>query len=101
MFKDWHFGKKELNWPLDENGEREKAVLLTHTLDEKAEAELLISMLAAYEIPAFPYYDKEGATGRVISGFSGFGADIYVPQSMLEDAKSIMQAQPVDEEESQ
>ena len=48
MFKDWHFGKKELNWPLDENGEKEKAVLLTHTLDEKAEAELLISMLAAY-----------------------------------------------------
>lgn len=99
MFKDWHFGKKELNWPLNDKGEKEQAVLLTHTADEKAEVELLISMLAAYDIPAFPYYDKEGAAGRVISGFSGFGADIFVPQSMLEDAKSIMQAQPVDEED--
>ena len=47
-------------WPTDENGEREQAVLLAHTFDSPADADVTISLLTAYGIPCFKYYDKEG-----------------------------------------
>ena len=72
-------------WPTDENGEREQAVLLAHTFDSPADADVTISLLTAYGIPCFKYYDKEGGAGKVINGFSGFGVGLYVPASMAED----------------
>ena len=45
-------------WPTDENGEREQAVLLAHTFDSPADADVTISLLTAYGIPCFKYYDK-------------------------------------------
>ena len=69
-------------WPTDENGEREQAVLLAHTFDSPADADVTISLLTAYGIPCFKYYDKEGGAGKVINGFSGFGVGLYVPASM-------------------
>ena len=38
---------------------------------------------------------EEGGAGKVISGFSGYGADLYVPASRLEEAQELMK--PVDE----
>lgn len=52
-------------WPTDENGEREQAVLLAHTFDSPADADVTISLLTAYGIPCFKYYDKEGGAGKV------------------------------------
>jgi len=37
---------------------------------------------------------------RVINGFSGYGASLYVPASLLEDAKEILEARPVEEPEA-
>ena len=37
--------------------------------------------------------------GKVINGFSGYGASLYVPASLLEDAKEILEAEPVEEPE--
>ncbi|MBQ7464959.1 MAG: hypothetical protein IJS55_00400 [Oscillospiraceae bacterium] len=96
--KDWHFGTEPLDWPLDEQGQREKAVLLTHTAGTGGEAEMTISLLSSCGIPAFAYHEH-GVAGKVISGFSGFGEDIYVPQSQWEDAKNILEAQPFEQEE--
>ena len=42
---------------------------------------MTISLLTAYGIPCFKYYDKEGGAGKVINGFSGFGVGLYVPAS--------------------
>ena len=42
-------------WPTDENGEREQAVLLAHTFDSPADADVTISLLTAYGIPCFKY----------------------------------------------
>ena len=92
------FGKKELDWPVDANGEREKAVLLKSTFDSLADAEMMISYLAAYGVPCFPHYAHEGGAGRVINGFSGYGADLYVPESRLEEARELLEAQPVEEQ---
>ena len=81
-------------------GEKVKAVLLKETFDSPAESDMMISMLAAYGIPCFKYYEKEGGAGKVINGFSGYGASLYVPQTMLEDAQNILNAEAVEEDEN-
>ena len=86
---------------MEESGEKVKAVLLKETFDSPAESDMVISMLAAYGIPCFKYYDKDGGAGKVINGFSGYGASLYVPQSRLEEAQELLQAQPVEDEETE
>ena len=95
----WRFRKEELAWPVDEKGEKEKAVLLTSTFDSPAESDVTISFLISCGIPCFKYYAKEGGAGKVISGFSGYGADLYVPASRLEEARALLQAEPVFDED--
>lgn len=97
--KNWAFGPEAPQWPVDEHGEKEKAVLLHHTFDSAADADMLVSLLAAYQIPCFKYYAQDGGAGKVINGFSGYGASLYVPASLYEDAQAILSAQPVEEDE--
>ena len=96
----WAFAPDTPDWPIDAQGEKEKAVLLTSRFDSTADADMLISLLAAYRIPCFKYFDYEGGAGKVINGFSGYGASLYVPQTMLEEAKNILNAQAVEEDEN-
>ena len=100
--ENWSFtGRPDVPaWPKDESGRDEKAALLRQTFDSPADADMLISLLAAYRIPCFKYFDYEGGAGKVINGFSGYGASLYVPASLLEDAKEILEAQPVEEPEA-
>ena len=48
-------------------------------------------------IPCFKYYAKEGGAGKLINGFSGYGADLYVPESRLQEARDILNAPPMEE----
>ena len=91
----WAFAPDTPDWPIDAQGEKEKAVLLTSTFDSTADADMLISLMAAYRIPCFKYFDYEGGAGKVINGFSGYGAGLYVPASRREEAEEILQAEPV------
>ena len=86
-------------WPKDAAGQDEKAVLLKQTFDSAADADTVISLLSAYGVPCFKYYDREGGAGKVINGFSGFGVSLYVPASRLEEAQELLTAQPVEEDE--
>ena len=86
-------------WPKDAAGQDEKAVLLKQTFDSVADADTVISLLSAYGVPCFKYYDREGGAGKVINGFSGFGVSLYVPASRLEEAQELLTAQPVEDEE--
>ena len=97
----WAFAPDTPDWPIDAQGEKEKAVLLTSTFDSTADADMLISLLAAYRIPCFKYFDYEGGAGKVINGFSGYGASLYVPQSRLEEARDLMDSRPVEDEETE
>ena len=56
---NWNFtGKPDVPaWPKDAQGQDEKAVLLTQTFDSPADTDMIISLLAAYGIPCFKYYD--------------------------------------------
>ena len=94
----WGFGPAIPPWPLDAQGEKEKAVRLMNSFDSPAQSDMTISLLAAYGIPCFKYYDLDGGAGKVINGFSGYGAGLYVPQSMAEEAQNLLAAQPVEEE---
>ena len=96
--KQWAMGSNGPQWPVDEHGEKEKAVLLHHTFDSAADADLLVSLLAAYQIPSFKYYAQDGGAGKVINGFSGYGASLYVPISLYEDAQAILSAHPVEDD---
>ncbi len=86
-------------WPKDAAGQDEKAVLLKQAFDSAADADTIISLLSAYGVPCFKYYDREGGAGKVINGFSGFGVSLYVPASRLEEAQELLTAQPVEDEE--
>ena len=86
-------------WPRDAAGQDEKAVLLTSTFDSPADADTIISLLSAYGVPCFKYYDREGGAGKVINGFSGYGASLYVPASRLEEARELLAATPVEDQE--
>ena len=86
-------------WPKDAAGQDEMAVLLKQAFDSAADADTVISLLSAYGVPCFKYYDREGGAGKVINGFSGFGVSLYVPASRLEEAQELLTAQPVEDEE--
>lgn len=100
--KNWSFaGHPDIpDWPVDETGQKEKAVLLSRTFDSPADTDMVISLLAAYGIPCFKYYDLDGGAGKVISGFSGYGASLYVPAGLLEEARELLESQPVEEPEN-
>lgn len=84
-------------WPKGEDGAPERAVFLTDTFEADSQADLLIEMLRAYGIPAAKRYAKDGTLGKVVLGFSGYGVALYVPESMLEDARNLLK--PVDDME--
>ena len=95
----WAFAPDAPQWPTEESGEKVKAVRLMNTFDSADDADMKISLLAAYGVPCFKYYDLDGGAGKVINGFSGYGAGLYVPATMLDEAKAILEAKPVEDEE--
>ena len=99
--ENWSFtGNPDVpTWPKAAAGQDEKAVLLKQPFDSAADADTIISLLSAYGVPCFKYYDREGGAGKVINGFSGFGVSLYVPASRLEEAQELLTAQPVEDEE--
>jgi len=75
----------------DAQAELVMPVLLTHVSDASLEAEIIRGKLAAFGIPSEIRYPHEGGLGKVVLGASGFGADIYVPRSALEDARALIE----------
>ena len=73
-------------WPKNNDGENEPAAFLCHLSCNDMADDLLVNMLDAYGIPCIRKYPGDGSFGRVVIGMSGTGSDIYVPQSMLNDA---------------
>ena len=82
--------RQELPWPMDEKGRLAKAALLKHCTCVNMEDKMLINKLEAYGIPSMEYLPRNGQIGKIVLGISGDGADIYVPESMLEKAQSLI-----------
>ena len=80
-------------WPKDAQGQPEQAARVCHQSELDGMADLTISLLESFGIPAF----KDGTQGKVVLGFAGLGVDIYVPASRLEEAQTLLAAQSDDQ----
>lgn len=76
-------------WPKKPGGEPETPVFLCNCKSNDMDAELRMNMLEAYGVPCLRLYPGDGTFGRVVLGMSGQGVDIYVPESLAEDAKAL------------
>jgi hypothetical protein len=87
----WAMADKDLldRWPKEADGKPEEAVKLTLQSELDGMADITLSMLAGFGIPAF----KVGTQGKVIFGFAGLGVEIYVPASRLEEANALLAAE--------
>ena len=85
-------------WPKTPSGDPEKAVFLCNCKALDLGDELRINMLEAYGIPCLRDYPGDGSFGKVVLGISGQGTDIYVPESMLEEARNLCAAEPEKQE---
>ena len=73
-------------WPKDAEGRPEQAAKLALQSELDCMADITLTMLEGYGIPAF----KDGSLGRVLSGFAGQGVELYVPASRLEEARELL-----------
>ena len=85
------WGRAELGgllerWPKGEDEAPVKARLLCHRSCVDMSDRLLVNMLEAYGIPCLCVEPGDGGFGRVVLGMSGQGVDIYVPESLYDDA---------------
>lgn len=91
--ENWGFAKnwnKLDDWPADEKGEKIKPAFLMHVGGAPVDMEVELNVLDAYNIPTILQYPNNGDFGRIIIGHAGGGVDIYVPETMLDDAKNIL-----------
>ena len=78
------------NWPKDENGELIPPAFFEHIAGSQLDVDMELNLLDAYGIPTVLQYPNDGDFGKIILGFAGGGVDIFVPETMLEDAKNIV-----------
>ena len=79
------------SWPRKEDGEPvEPAYLCLRTCNDLSDV-LTVNMLKAYGIPCLSMERAEGTLGRVVLGISGYGVELYVPATLLEDAKILIE----------
>lgn len=102
--ENWSFGihrGKLDNWPKDENGEMIPPVFLEHISSQQFAAEVDINLLEAYGIPVITQYPNDGAFGKVVIGMSGGGIELYVPETLLDDARNILSGDIIEDDEAE
>ncbi len=88
------------NWPLNEDGTPVAPVFLCSETGLSFNAEVAISMLNAYGIPVMKQFPLDGSFGNVVLGMSGYGTELFVPQTMLEMAQDLLSEDAqIDQEE--
>ena len=84
-------GELLASWPKGPDGEVETPAYLCQRSSTDLSDRLTVNMLQAYGIPSLCLERGNGNLGRLVLGISGYGVDIYVPESLLEDAKILIQ----------
>ena len=91
--------KNEPEWPKNENGEPVPPAYLTHIIGGPLDMELTLNLLEAYGIPHVCEYPHDGLFGKLILGHPPGGMQVYVPETMLEDAQNVLNADIIEEPE--
>ena len=90
----WSFSKtKGPQWPNNESGEPVAPAFLIHVSGGPLDMELTINLLEAYGIAHVEKYPNDGLFGKLILGHAPLGMEVYVPETMLEDAQNILNAE--------
>jgi len=92
-------GKMAKRWPKDENGEYVAAAFLTTCSQLDMGDAIVTGMLDSFDIPYVKKFPHYGGFGNLMLGVSAEGLDIFVPETMLEDARNILEGESEDEEE--
>ena len=85
-------------WPKDENGELVAAAHLTSCSQLDMSDAILTGVLDSCNIPYFKRFPHYGGFGNLMMGMSAEGVDIFVPETMLEEAKNILEGESENEE---
>ncbi len=91
-------GELAEKWPKDADGEFVPPAFLTEIGQQDMEDSILVGMLGSYGIPCFKWYPHYGGFGKLILGMSAEGVALFVPETMAEDAKALMEGEPDNEE---
>jgi len=98
----WFNKKKEdIPWPKGEDGEPVPPAYLTDIGGGPLDMELTLNLLEAYGIPHVCEYPNNGLFGKLIMGHPPSGMEVYVPETMLEDARNLLDADIVDDDEDE
>ncbi|MCQ2452001.1 MAG: DUF2007 domain-containing protein [Oscillospiraceae bacterium] len=92
-------GELSKRWPKDEAGQEIPPAFFQHIGGSELDVEMAINLLEAYDIPVLRKNTLDGDLGTVLLGFAGAGADLYVPESLLEDARNIVSADILEDED--
>ncbi len=98
---EWGFSRDggiEGEWPRNDAGELVPPAFLEHVAGDPMAAKLTRTMLAAYGIATVCRYPNDGELGKVLFGYAGGGVDIFVPETLLEDARNIISTDLSEEE---
>lgn len=91
--KNWGFSKDDAPpWPNNAEGDPIPPAFLIHLSEVDLEGQIVTSMLNAAGIPVVAQFPLGGEFGRIIMGMSGTGRELYVPETMLEDAQGMLTA---------
>ena len=87
-------GELYKKWPKDDKGEPIPPKFLVHLASLDLADVMLVSMLESFGIPAMITHPGDGDFGNLILGMSGTGSYIFVPETMYDQAKELMEAEP-------
>ena len=85
------------NWPRTPEDEPEEPAFLCTRASVDLSDKLLMNMLQAYDIPVLSMERGNGNLGRLVLGISGYGTDLYVPKSLLDDARQLCEEESHEE----
>ena len=98
---NWSFSSaKKPEWPNGEDGNPVPPVFLMHLGGGPLDGELSLNLLEAYGIPHIEKYPNDGLFGKMILGHAPLGMEVYVPETMLEDAHNILNADIIENPEN-
>lgn len=84
-------GSGTLRWPTDLSGEPVRPAFLTKVQGSQLDYELQVSLLRAFGVPVQTDLPNAGQLVKILFGFTGAGMDIYVPETMLEEARGLLE----------
>ena len=85
------------NWPRTPEDEPEEPAFLCTCISVDLSDRLRMNMLQAYGIPCLSMERGNGNLGRLVLGISGYGTDLYVPKSLLNEAKHLCEEEKHEE----